>query len=82
VHEALAAGNHDAAWAALEPLRGAAGEDLHVAVRVAQVLAMRGETLQALAAWERVARLDRHRVYRDEIETARTLLFARGAKES
>ena len=64
---ALAAGHVDDAWRAIEPLAGLADDDLVLAHRLAQVLTARGDPRAALEAWQRVRRLDRHRLYRDEI---------------
>jgi hypothetical protein len=64
---ALMAGRVEDAWRALQPLVGQAESDLVVAYRLAQVLTARGSGAAALAAWRRVRRLDRHRVYRQEV---------------
>jgi hypothetical protein len=64
---AVLAGRADEAWQALQPLAEQADRDLVVAYRFAQVLTARGGGVAALAAWRRVRRLDRHRVYRQEI---------------
>jgi hypothetical protein len=66
---ALHAGRADEAWSALQPLLPQAETDLLVAYRVAQVLTARGNGLVALNAWRRVRRLDRHRIYRDEVRS-------------
>lgn len=66
----LAAGDADGAHAALARVASAAEYDLLVAVRVAQVLTARGEVEAARAAWARVRRLDRHRIYREQIARA------------
>lgn len=63
---ALEAGDAEAAWSALEPIADDAADDLLIAVRVAQVLTAKGDWLSARQAWDRVARLDRHGIYRDE----------------
>jgi hypothetical protein len=64
---ALDAGRADEAWALLQPLLPQVETDLLVAYRVAQVLTARGDGGAALRAWRRVGRLDRHRIYREEV---------------
>ena len=64
---ALRDGRAEDAWNALQPLLPQAEADLLVAYRVAQVLTARGNGLVALNAWRRVRRLDRHRIYREEV---------------
>lgn len=64
---ALHQGRSDDAWEALRPLLPQAETDLLIAYRVAQVLTARGDGLAALHAWRRVGRLDRHRIYRQEV---------------
>jgi len=64
---ALREGRAEDAWNALRPLLPQAETDLLVAYRVAQVLTARGDRLAALNAWRRVGRLDRHRIYRQEV---------------
>lgn len=72
---ALLAGQVEDAWRALQPLREQAESDLVLAYRLAQVLTARGDGAAALAAWRRVRRLDRHRIYRQELaENERALL--------
>jgi hypothetical protein len=66
-HSALREGRTEDAWHALRPLLPQAETDLLVAYRVAQVLTARGDRLAALNAWRRVDRLDRHRIYRQEV---------------
>lgn len=62
--EALAGGNGEAALLALQPLRSADPDDLHIALRVAQALSA-GNSPDAAVAWEHLRRLDRHHIYRD-----------------
>ncbi len=64
---ALLAGRAEEAWRVLQPLVEQAESDLVVAYRLAQVLTARGGGAAALAAWRRVRRLDRHRIYRQEV---------------
>ncbi|MFQ5806174.1 MAG: hypothetical protein ACE5I3_06980 [Phycisphaerae bacterium] len=64
---ALLAGRVDDAWQALQPLVERAESDLVLAYRLAQVLTARGDVAGARAAWRRVRRLDRHRLYRQEV---------------
>ena len=64
---ALNGGHLDQAWLALEPLVEQAEQDLVLAYRIAQVLTARGDRAAAAAAWRRVRRLDRHRIYRQEV---------------
>lgn len=64
VQDALAAGDADAAHAAIAPLAELADQDLLVAVRLAQVLTAKRDAAGAAGAWERVRRLDRHHIYR------------------
>lgn len=64
---ALERGRADEAWQALEPIADRAEDDLLVAYRVAQVLTARGAGRDAATAWQRVQRLDRHRIYRREV---------------
>lgn len=63
-------GEADAALAALDPVAELVADDLLLAYRLAQVLTCAGQSQSALAAWDRVRELDRHRIYRDELETA------------
>jgi hypothetical protein len=71
---ALLAGRVEDAWRAIQPLAEQAESDLVVAYRLAQVLTAREGSAAALAAWRRVRRLDRHRIYRQEVaENERTL---------
>jgi hypothetical protein len=67
---ALERGEAERAVAALAPLRGLADGDLVVAYRWAQVLTAARDVPAARAAWERVAALDRHRIYRAQIAAA------------
>lgn len=66
--EHMQRGDARAARAALEPLAADAAHDLLVAYRLAQVLTAAGDAEAARAAWARVRALDRHRVYRQQIE--------------
>lgn len=63
---AIQAADAEAAWQALQPLMHEVDRDLLIAYRVAQVLELRADAA-ARAAWERVRRLDRHRIYRAEL---------------
>jgi hypothetical protein len=79
---ALLAGRLEDAWRAIRPLIGQAEVDLVVAYRLAQVLTARGNGAAALAAWRRVRRLDRHRIYRQEVtENERALAGHAGLGE-
>lgn len=64
--EALRAGDADVAIAALAPLAHLADADLLVAYRLAQAHELLADD-QRREAWERVARLDPHGIYRDEV---------------
>jgi hypothetical protein len=64
---ALLAGRADDAWRAIQPLAERVEDDLVLAYRFAQVLTARGDHAAALEAWQRVRRLDRHRIYRQEV---------------
>lgn len=64
---ALCEGRSEEAWNAIRPLLPQVESDLLVAYRVAQVLTARGDGPAALSAWHRVRRLDRHRIYREEV---------------
>jgi hypothetical protein len=64
---ALAAGRVSDAWCALQPLADEAERDVALAYRWAQVLTAKGSGAAAQAAWRRVRRLDRHRIYYQEI---------------
>jgi len=82
---ALAVGQVDQAWQALEPLAEQVEQDLVLAYWVAQVLTARGDGPAALAAWRRVRLLDHHHIYRREIEQAQRVLTAaagRGTSET
>jgi len=74
---ALQEGRLDDAWEAISHLAEESPNDLMVAYRLAQVLTARGEAAAAAQAWERLWRLDRHRLYRAELEAARRELAAR-----
>jgi hypothetical protein len=78
VRAALSAGCADDAWRAIQPLMEQAERDLVVAYRVAQVLTAREDVRGALRAWQRVRRLDRHRVYGQQIRQNERVL--RGAE--
>jgi len=74
VRRALLAGRVEDAWRALQPVVEQAENDLVVAYRLAQVLTAREGGAAALAAWRRVRRLDRHRIYwREVVENERLL---------
>jgi hypothetical protein len=77
VRSALLAGRVDDAWQAIQPLINQVNDDLVVAYRVAQVLTAREGGEAALAAWERVRRLDRHRVYRQQVADNERALLGR-----
>jgi len=64
---ALLAGRVEEAWRLLQPLAPQAEDDLLLAYRLAQVLSARGDRQAARAAWQRVRRLDRHRIYYREV---------------
>jgi hypothetical protein len=83
VQRLLDEGRADRAWEVLEPLAGLAERDLLVAWRVAQVLTAKRDVEAALAAWQRLRRLDRHRLYRADREHGERLLrrWAAGAGE-
>jgi hypothetical protein len=67
------------AAALLEPL---AESDLHVAVRVAQAAMLNCDDHRALAAWQRVQRLDPHLIYRSETLAALQRLHAQAAADA
>lgn len=80
--DALGTGHAEEAWNALQPLLPRAETDLLVAYRVAQVLTARGAGQAALSAWRRVRRLDRHRIYREEVRVnERTLASELGLSD-
>jgi hypothetical protein len=64
---ALADGRVGDAWRALQPLADEVERDVALAYRWAQVLTAKGSGAAAQAAWRRVRRLDRHRIYYQEI---------------
>jgi len=66
--EHLLRGEAQAAWEVLQPVLDLADSDLLVAYRAAQVLTACGDAQAARQAWERLRRIDRHRIYRREIE--------------
>jgi hypothetical protein len=68
VRAELLAGRFDDAWRAIQPMIHRADDDLALACRLAQVLTARESPVAARAAWRRVRRLDRHRIYRQEVE--------------
>lgn len=72
-HVLLLSGDPEAAWDVLLPIAAEAEHDLVVAYRVAQVLLAKGDP-GAGAAWALVRRLDRHRIYRDQIREAEARL--------
>lgn len=72
----LERGEPERALTALEPLRALAERDLVVAYRWAQVLTAARDVPAARAAWERVAALDRHRIYRAQVAAAMKSLAA------
>jgi hypothetical protein len=65
--DALSVGRVEDAWRSLQPIVGRVEVDLLLAYRVAQVVTARGDDVAALRAWRRVRRLDRHRIYRQEV---------------
>jgi hypothetical protein len=65
--DALSVGRVEDAWRSLQPIVRRVEADLLLAYRVAQVLTARGDDVAALRAWRRVRRLDRHRIYRQEV---------------
>ncbi len=84
-HALLLSGDPQAAWEVLLPIAAEAERDLVVAYRVAQVLLAKGDP-GAAAAWALVRRLDRHRIYRDQIREAEARLrlsdHGRGASDA
>ncbi len=66
VQELLARGANREAVAALRPLATQAASDLHVAYRLAQALTAAGDPA-AGAAWRRVAELDPHGIYKQQM---------------
>lgn len=66
--EQLAAGDARLAVATLAALREEFPDDLLIAYRLAQAYSALGDPEAAAAAWLALRRLDRHRIYRDEIE--------------
>ena len=77
VRECLLRDDYAAALQALTPVRECAPRDLLVARRLAQVLTGLNEVNEALAAWQQVRALDRHRIYRDETRAAEQVLVRR-----
>ena len=73
---ALDRGEPERALAALEPLRPLAECDLVIAYRWAQVLTVARDVPAARDAWQRVAALDRHRIYRAHMAAAMRELAA------
>ncbi len=67
--ERLLAEDYAGALAALAPLESLAGEDLLVAVRVAEARSGLDDVAAARAAWQHVRALDRHGLYRDQVRS-------------
>jgi hypothetical protein len=66
--ELLVRGEAAGAVDALQPLVAEAGHDLLVAYRLAQALTAAGDAPAARAAWQRVRELDRHGLYKRQIQ--------------
>ncbi len=64
--ELLERGEHGAALQVLSSLADTYADDLLVAYRLAQALSLAGSVHAARSAWERVRRLDRHGIYREQ----------------
>jgi hypothetical protein len=64
----------------IEPLAAAEPDDLLVACRIAQILTALGDVPGAQAAWERLQRLDRHRLFRRDWEAGLQCLASRSAQ--
>lgn len=74
VQRLAAEGRVAEAWERLEPLAALSDRDLLIAWRVAQVLTAKRDVEAALAAWQRLRRLDRHHLYQTEREHSERLL--------
>ncbi len=73
----LECGDAQGAWMALSPALGHDADDLLLAYRAAQVLTAAGDVDRARHAWQRVRRLDGHRIYRAQIAEAQARLTRR-----
>jgi hypothetical protein len=66
--ELLLRGSSVRALEQIQPLAELVPDDLHVAYRLAQALTATGDVAAARAAWRRLGELDRHGVYRREVQ--------------
>lgn len=66
--ECIQRGDGLGARAALLPIADRAEDDLLLAYRMAQAASLCGDAAAAREAWRRVRKLDRHRIYGDDIE--------------
>ncbi len=74
VQDHLSQGAAEQAWERLQPLRAQAPDDLLVALLTAETLTSRGAGEEAARAWDRLAALDRHHLYREQIRAGRARL--------
>jgi hypothetical protein len=79
--QALESGDAAGAVAQLGPLLRAAPEDLLVAYRLAQALTAAGNEAAAQHAWQRLRQLDRHGLYKQQIQAYATLRADPAARE-
>lgn len=73
----LERGDAQGAWIALSPALMRDADDLLLAYRAAQVLTVAGDADRARHAWQRVRRLDGHRIYRAQIAEGEARLTRR-----
>jgi hypothetical protein len=76
VRRLLAEGRAEEALAAMGALHAERTRDLLVAYLVAQIHTLRGVREEAIQAWRDLRRLDRHRVYREQVDAALSELTA------
>ena len=74
VQDFLARGDAEGAHAALQPLLAQSPDELLVALLRAETLTGLGRRDEALGAWEALAALDRHHLYRTQIAEGRARL--------
>lgn len=79
--EALERGEPRLARELIEPLAADEPDDLLVACRAAQILTALGDVQAARLAWERLQRLDRHRIFRRDWEAGLQGLLTRSAAD-
>lgn len=74
VQDHLAGGAAEKAWESLQPLQAQAPDDLLVALLAAEIQTIRGDAEAAERAWNRLATLDRHHLYREQVRAGRERL--------